>query len=746
MKSSHRIISRMAKVTGLLLSCFALFLARPALAAGETYLVEISPALDANDAIDILEDYGFSAEAVPYTETTLTVRPPEDGRTVSQVLSDLDAIPGVEFAEVDESCQGLSLPSDTYAPLQWNLRAAMFFDTLPDPAGETPVTVAVLDSGVAYNNIVEGGVEYRQAESFQNVIMVPGYDIVNRDSRPLDDNGHGTMVASIIAAGVDDALGICGIMPPVRIMPIKVLDHNAVGSQADLVSGIMLAVAQGADVIVMSLAIPPEFKPSPILARAVSYAARQGVVMVAAAGNNGGDQVSYPAAFPGVIAVGASAPLAWTNASAPVPVANASYSPVSNDIDIVAPGGDLEHDRNGDGLVDGVPAEGFSPGAPADLGYYLFAGTSAAAAHAGAAAALLLSHGAHPDQVPSLMRRSGFELTGGMKHLNAKAALDALNDNSPALVLADVSIKVEAKPRYVKVIAGVSVIDQQGQMAPGHQVKGHWVGLKATSKGTSCTTGNNGRCTIEAVTYCVGFCQVASSTTALKEALLPRRQPLAGFMVDQVFAPGGQPTHVFGIANLYHESFGVIGIAAPLGGSGLSISNNGLTPILQFSQGLFIPSLGGSGLSISNNGMPLPQVMLTTWLTLRQEDLGGSGLSISNNGLPRILLTAPLFTPDLGGSGLSISNNGLTVIDLNLLRTLTMYDQFYTTPASLAAGRLAPLDALDAISAMAAAGSSVAAMGAFVPTDPSFRLTDEAISLLLPSINSAQADTAVRLP
>jgi subtilisin family serine protease len=124
----------------------------------------------------------------------------------------------------------------------------------------------------------------------------------------MDDQGHGTHVAGTIA-GLGrpiNGTAVYGVAPKARLMPVKVLDEQGGGSVSSIVEGINWATSHGAQVINMSLGAP---EGSPSLRRAIQRALSRGVTVVAASGNEGPDNgPSYPAAYPGVIAVAASDP------------------------------------------------------------------------------------------------------------------------------------------------------------------------------------------------------------------------------------------------------------------------------------------------------------------------------------------------------------------------------------------------------------------------------------------------------
>lgn len=181
--------------------------------------------------------------------------------------------------------------------------------------GSGNVIIAVIDTGVNYTNLDLSG------------RLVGGYDFVNNDYDPFDDNGHGTHVAGIIAATGNNGNGIAGLDWQAKIMPIKVLDASGSGSDLNVYYGILYAVDNGASIINLSLALDSY---SALVAAAVDYANSRGVTVVAASGNTN-STVNYPAALPQVIAVGAV-----DNSEN-----RAFYSNYGSALDVVAPGNNV---------------------------------------------------------------------------------------------------------------------------------------------------------------------------------------------------------------------------------------------------------------------------------------------------------------------------------------------------------------------------------------------------------------------
>ncbi|WP_330456799.1 type VII secretion-associated serine protease mycosin [Streptomyces sp. NBC_00820] len=259
---------------------------------------------------------------------------------------------------------------------QWGLSALHLTEAWRTTKGRG-VTVAVLDTGVEADHPDLAG----------NVL--PTHDMIGFGARPGDRTWarHGTAMASVIAGhghGPGDTAGVMGVAPEAKILPVRVIleDGDPARSKARttrgnaLAEGIRWAADHGADVINLSLGDDSDSAhPEPSEDEAVQYALKKGVVVVASAGNGGdkGDHVSFPAAYPGVIAA-AAVDKYGTHAAFST---RRWYSAVS------APG------------VDVVIAD-------PDHKYYEGWGTSAAAAFVSGAAALIKA--AHPDLAPAQVR------------------------------------------------------------------------------------------------------------------------------------------------------------------------------------------------------------------------------------------------------------------------------------------------------------------------------------------------------
>lgn len=251
---------------------------------------------------------------------------------------------------------------------------------------------------------------------------VNGWDFINSDNHPNDDNQHGTHVAGTVAQTTNNALGVAGVAFNTTIMPVKVLSASGSGSFAQIADGIDYAVANGADVISMSLSAPVA---SAVMENAVANAFNSGVTVVAACGNSGTSDCRWPAAYNSyVIAVGATQ---YDEAKAP-------YSSFGPSVDVVAPGGNTADDDNSDGFADGVLQQTFSD-TPVDFAYWFFQGTSMATPHVSGLAALLKAKDASltPTQIRTAIESTADDLgiagrdnTFGWGLINAPAALDSI--------------------------------------------------------------------------------------------------------------------------------------------------------------------------------------------------------------------------------------------------------------------------------------------------------------------------------
>jgi thermitase len=212
---------------------------------------------------------------------------------------------------------GVSATNDTHYGDQWALPylgVESIWTNLPEDV-ET-ITVAVVDSGVCLDH----------PDLAERV--AGGWDFVEDDSEPDDAMGHGCGVAGVIAANPNNGVGVAGVAPIVEIMPLRVLDKKGIGSQSNIAAAIVYAADRKVDIINLSLASPV---PAAAVEEAVNYALAKGVIVIAAAGNAGLEGAWYPAAYPGVVSVGAI----------DITEERSSFSNYGTNVDIYAPGRDI---------------------------------------------------------------------------------------------------------------------------------------------------------------------------------------------------------------------------------------------------------------------------------------------------------------------------------------------------------------------------------------------------------------------
>jgi serine protease len=354
------------------------------------------------------------------------------GVRVASALHRLRAQPGVAWAVPDYRAHvaGGLIPNDEgnghqpgdWQELQWNF-VGEFGVGAPEawanvaadgaPGGEG-VTVAVLDTGVAYAN--RG--PFRRSPDFGRYTFVKGYDFVAKNPYPNDRNGHGTFVASTIAEATDNHYGLTGLAFAAHIMPVRVLDSQGEGEASTIAEGVLFAVKHHAQVINLSLEFSPGVTASdiPELIKALNYAHRHNVLVVAAAGNEGHAAIAYPAKAPYVVSVGATTEHGCL----------ADYSNDGAGLTLVAPGGGADANLPGDPNCrpEAAPGRDIYQVTFTGSSYTKFGmpggyeGTSMATPHVAATAALIIASGVlgpHPTpaQITARLKATARKLGGG---------------------------------------------------------------------------------------------------------------------------------------------------------------------------------------------------------------------------------------------------------------------------------------------------------------------------------------------
>jgi thermitase len=328
--------------------------------------------------------------------------------SVSSFVTEMQATGLSRYIEPNIKFQANFVPNDPYWPQQWGPRKIEANYAWDTTIGDPSLLVAVIDTGIDYNHPDLAG----------NYVAL-GYDWVNNDTDPMDDHDHGTHCAGIIAATLNNSLGIAGVAQ-VQIMAEKGLDSGGSGKASDLANAIIHAVDQGADILSNSWG---GYSYSNLIHDAVKYAQDHGVLVVAAAGNEASSMKHYPAAYDEVVAVTAT-----DQTDDP-----ASFTSYGKWVDVAAPGVDVYS-------------------TVLNERYENHSGTSMACPHAAGVAALIWS------EFPSLtldevrlrlqltaddLGDAGFDVYYGYGRVNARRAVEPLSNH-------DILISEWKRPAYVE--------------------------------------------------------------------------------------------------------------------------------------------------------------------------------------------------------------------------------------------------------------------------------------------------------
>ncbi|MCK1981926.1 MULTISPECIES: S8 family serine peptidase [Peribacillus] len=254
----------------------------------------------------------------PINELIEKVEVPK-GETTDNVIEELEGQKNVEYAEPNYLFKKMESPNDPAYIDQWHHKKLGTNAAWTKTMGSKELIVAIIDDGIDRNH-----------EDLKGRI-VNAYDTIRNRKHIVPKGAHGTHIAGIIAGSANNGIGGTGVAPNVKLMPINVFDGEYANT-ADIIEAIHYAVQQKANIINMSLG---DTSYSEALNKAVQEAYKKGVLIVAAAGNEGdmGENVQrvYPAAFSHVISVAA------TDSSDKRP----SYSNYHSTVDIAAPGDDI---------------------------------------------------------------------------------------------------------------------------------------------------------------------------------------------------------------------------------------------------------------------------------------------------------------------------------------------------------------------------------------------------------------------
>jgi len=320
--------------------------------------------------------------------------------SVTAFAEEVRSVGLAKYLEPNMKVQTQFTPNDPYWNMQWGPKKVQADWAWNVTTGNSTLIVAVVDTGI----------DYRHPDLAANYVSL-GFDWVNMDSNPLDDFGHGTHCAGIIAAVLNNSVGIAG-MAQVSIMAEKVLDRGGGGYWDWVANGIIHATDQGAKIISMSLGGTGE---SELLHDAVKYAYNAGVFIVAAAGNSNSNVKSYPAGYDEVVAVAATDELDY----------KAGFSNWGDWIELAAPGVNV---------FSTMPTYHVTLN---DYGYAMnydyLSGTSMACPHVAGLAALVWSQ--YPNKTRDWVRlwlrysaddlgESGFDVYYGFGRINARKSVE----------------------------------------------------------------------------------------------------------------------------------------------------------------------------------------------------------------------------------------------------------------------------------------------------------------------------------
>jgi len=366
---------------------------------------------------------------------------------------------------------------------QWGLKHigyAQLDDPGRLPAGRQQIVIAVIDSGLDYfhRDLGKGTVWINPDEERNGIDDddngyiddLIGWNFVDQDNNPWDWLGHGTHVSGIIAAATDNDEGIAGINPHVAIMPLRVMNLGGRGHSTRIAKAIYYAVAEGADLINLSLAVEGN---SPLEQKAINYAWKKGVTVIVAAGNEAKDAAKFtPAAFDHVITVGAS----------DTRDEHSNFSNWGGVVDISAPGNDILSLRAArTDFISIMTESNYERGAGyvgEHADYYRASGTSFAAPFVTGVASLLLTKypDATPDDIKRMLTQSakdidvpGTDQYTGYGLLDAEAALNVDRDFFIETLISGVTVAMKNGQPVIQV-HGTGNADQfkRGSLEFGH--------------------------------------------------------------------------------------------------------------------------------------------------------------------------------------------------------------------------------------------------------------------------------------
>jgi thermitase len=276
-------------------------------------------------------------------------------RDISTLIKIYNKLEEVEYAEPNHMLKAFYIPNDPFFAYQYGPQKVQAPDAWDVTTSNGNIKIAIIDTGIQLNHPELA------------IKLWPGYNFVEGNLNPNDGNGHGTHVAGIAGALTENSLGIAGIAPSASIIPVRALDNSGNGTLSNIANAITYSTNAGAKVINLSLG---SSQGSITLENAINHAWNQGVVIVAAAGNEASNTLTYPAAYQNVIAV----------ASTDINDQKSDFSNYGTWVEVSAPGSTILSTYTGS--------------------YYAYlSGTSMACPHVAGLAALLAAQGKNNVQI-----------------------------------------------------------------------------------------------------------------------------------------------------------------------------------------------------------------------------------------------------------------------------------------------------------------------------------------------------------
>ncbi|MGW9101548.1 S8 family peptidase [Priestia megaterium] len=276
-------------------------------------------------------------------------------RDINTLIKIYNKLEEVEYAEPNHMLKAFYTPNDSFFAYQYGPQKVQAPDAWDVTTSNGNIKIAIIDTGVQLNHPELA------------IKLWPGYNFVEGNLNPNDGNGHGTHVAGIAGALTENGLGIAGIAPSASIIPVRALDNSGNGTLSNIANAITYSTNAGAKVINLSLG---SSQGSITLENAINHAWNQGVVIVAAAGNEASNTLTYPAAYQNVIAV----------ASTDINDQKSDFSNYGTWVEVSAPGSTILSTYTGS--------------------YYAYlSGTSMACPHVAGLAALLAAQGKNNVQI-----------------------------------------------------------------------------------------------------------------------------------------------------------------------------------------------------------------------------------------------------------------------------------------------------------------------------------------------------------